>query len=261
MAVRILYTRYARSHDKTGLSAASNVAPPSYEKSSFPASSGIALEHGVDEKDQSIIIQSAASSTESLIETIPRLNSSIAVFPQYLTKTSTTLTIREVGFPYLSDSFTVSNNNEEIFNIRRERPAIGRPQHITDSKTKDPIMTIRRNIGQLPMSYRCEDPKGAKVLDLQGNFFRPYTGAKSSAFLLNSETGEKIELSMRGSYRNRHASITNKATGKVLVEMTSDIFEGRNVLGGRRTYQVKVRAGMDLVIAVAMIVALDARAD
>lgn len=262
MAVRMLYTRYARSHDKTGLSGASNATPPAYDETPSHTEAEKDVEEDIIEKNGTLTATSSThTSTEELTQSTPHLNAPIAVFPQYLSKTTTTLTIREVGFPNFSDSFTVSNGSEQIFNVHRERPTIGWRQHITDAHTNAPVMTIRRNLGQLPVSYRFEDPAGAKVVDLRGNFFLPHTGAKSSAFLLNSETGEKTELAMRGSYRNRHATITNKATGEVLVEMKSNIFEVRNVVGSRRTYEVTVRAGMDLVLAVGMIIALDARAD
>jgi uncharacterized protein YxjI len=41
--------------------------------------------------------------------------------------------------------------------------------------------------------------------------------------------------------------------------MTSNIFELRNVVGGRRTYNVTIRAGLDMAMVVGLIVALDAR--
>lgn len=209
-------------------------------------------------------VSSSSSSTENLLSLTTKLSTPITLFPQYTAQEPATLVIREVGLPHFSDSFTVTNKTTEaeLFNIKRERPAIGWRQHITDATTNAPVVTLRRNLGQLPVSYRCLDPtNGDKVMDLQGNFFVPFTGSESTATMLNTATGEKAELEMKGSYRNRHARILNKATGETLVEMKSQVLELRNVAGGRRTYEVVVREGMDLVVAVAMIVALDARAD
>lgn len=237
----MLYTQYARSHDKTGLSYASNIAPPSYNE---PAT----YSNSYDEKKE-------VTTTEH------QLDASIAILPQYIAKETVTLTIREVSFPHLSDSFTVSESGNEILSVNRERPALGWRQTIRDTKANTSLMTLRRNFGQIPISYSCFDPNETKVLDLQGNFSVPFSGAKSSAFLLNAETGEHLELSMHGSHRNRHATIKNATTQEVLVSMESDIFEARNIVGGRRTYTVTIKAGVDRVLAVAMIMALDARAD
>lgn len=117
-------------------------------------------------------------------------------------------------------------------------------------------MTIRRNLGTLPRSFTFLDPTGNRIVDLQGNFFVPFTGAKSTVFLLNA-AGQKVELSMQGSFQNRHAVIKN-SEGDELVTMSSD-FELRDLVG-RRTYTVDIRAGVDMAVVVGLIVALDARA-
>ena len=244
MAVRMIYTQYARRHDKTGINTASNASAPSYK------------EQEGDEKNAVV----TNLSTDSLTSNTPAISAPIAIFPQYLTSDTTTLTIREDGFPSLGSSFSVTKDNTPIFTVDRERPSFRNRQHIIDASTQKPIYTVQRYIGNLARSFSFVDPNGTRIVDLQGNFFVPYTGAKSSAFLLSAETGEKVELMMHGSYRNRDAAITNKETGEVLVEMKSNIFELRNVVGGRRTYTVTIRAGLDMAMVVGLIIALDARA-
>jgi hypothetical protein len=96
--------------------------------------------------------------------------------------------------------------------VHRDRPSFHHRQQIVDATTDETIFTVQRNVGTLPSSFTFVDPEGTRIVDLQGNFFRPYTGAKSSASRLNAETGRKIDLLMHGSYRNRHAVIKNKET-------------------------------------------------
>jgi hypothetical protein len=93
----------------------------------------------------------------------------------------------------------------------------------------------------------------------KANVFVPATGAKSTAFLMNAETGQKTELVMKSSFKSRHATIRD-ANDEVLVDMDSDIFDVKSLVVGKRTYKIVVRAGMDMALAVALIVALDARA-
>lgn len=250
MAVRMIYTQYSRRHNKVGLSAASNASAPSYHEKDM----------SITDEKHAIITEHSTTSTEGLTATTPSLSAPIAIFPQYVTETTTSLTIREDGLPHLPDSFTVSNGDTTLFKVHRDRPSFRHRQEIIDAQTQQPVMTVCRNVGTLPRSFIFVDPERNRIVDLQGSFFVPYTGAKSSAFLLNAETGQKIELLMQGSYRNRHAVIKNKETDEILVTMTSNIFELRNIVGGRRTYNVTIRAGLDMAIVVGLIVALDARA-
>ena len=262
LTARHLYTRYSRSHEKTGLHEASNAPAPAYNERDLPASDD---KTAIDEKgfpsDVKVISANEENdSTTSLTSETPAASASIAIFRQYLTTTTTTLTIRENSLPSLPDSFTVTNGATHIFNVHRERPSLRRQQIITDARTSAPVMTVSHNVGTLPASYTFVDASDNRILDLQGSFFIPWTGSKSSAFLLNGETGQKIELGLQGSHRNRKGTITNKETGEVLVMMKSNIFELGNVVGGRRTYTVTIRAGMDMAVVTGLIVALDARA-
>lgn len=262
MAARYLYTRYSRSHDKAGLHGASNASAPAYNENTLPGSDDeAAIEKNGFPSDVKVISASEEDdSTTSLSSDTPAAARPIAIFRQYLTTATTTLTVRENSLPSLPDSFTVANGTTPIFNIHRERPSLRRQQIVTDARTSAPVMTVRHNVGTLPASYTFVDPSDNRILDLQGNFFIPNTGSRSTAFLLNSETGQKIELALQGSYRNHKGMITNKETGEVLVTMKSNIFELRNVVGGRRTYTVTIRAGIDMAVVTGLIVALDARA-
>lgn len=70
--------------------------------------------------------------------------------------------------------------------------------------------------------------------------------------------------SMQGSYRNTKAEIKSKAsTGgdQTVATVRCNLWNKRFLAGGRRTYVVSVRAGVDLAVITGMITALDARSD
>lgn len=120
-------------------------------------------------------------------------------------------------------------------------------------------MTVRRDVGKLPLSYRFDDDSETKILDLQGNFSVPLQGARATAFFTNAIDQSSVQLSMQGSWRNRHAVIKNVVTDEVVATMNSELLNARNLVGSRRTYEVSVAAGIDLAVVTAMIVSLDAR--
>jgi uncharacterized protein YxjI len=264
MAARIFYTKYIRSHDKTGLWPASNATgtpPPDYEKAITVSETSPDLEKALKAKDETYIEE--VSSNSSFVSLTPKhtptLSQTTSIFPQYIAGTTSELTIKEDGLPNLSESFTIFNGGSPLFKIDRQRPSRRHRQQMIDLQTGELIMSLRKNFGTLPRSFEFFDPSNNRVLDLQGNFFVPATGAKSRAFMMNAETGQKTELVMKSSYKNRHATIRD-ANDEVLVDMESDFFGVRNLVGGRRTYKIAVRAGVDMALAVALIVALDARA-
>jgi hypothetical protein len=126
-------------------------------------------------------------------------------------------------------------------------------------------MTIRRNVGALPRSYWFEGPIGAKILDLQGDFFIPFRGAKSRALFKNAVSNtpgaDDVELCMQGSYQNRRAEITDKASGNTLETVRCNVWNRRVLAGGRRPYVVSVAPRVDLALIAGMIANLDAQAD
>ena len=271
MAARLAYTQYARKFNRVDLAPAMNAAAPSYRGA--PIETDATMSTGMDDekstqltdekntKNQVTEYKAANSSTSSLSSTTPQLNSPVAIFPQYIAHSTTTLTIRETGYPSFEGSFIISDGTTELFRVHHQVPSFRHKQHIIDQRTGEPIFTVRRNAGSRPRSYVFEDPSGNKVVDLQGNFFVPFSGAESTACLINAETGSRMALSMKGSWRNRHASIKDADSGEVLVNVQSDVLEFRNVLGGRRTYSVTVRGGVDLAMVTGLVVALDARAE
>jgi hypothetical protein len=283
---KLIYTQYSRHHNKKGLFAASNAS-----SASPPTEDPIAIIPQEHEKDVFITshpltysntdtlstaktatdldrpsIKSANSSTTSLASTAAPLPSStarpIGIFPQYLASTTTNLEIRENSIPNLPDSFLVSTIIEGVdtplFKVHRSYPSWHKKQVIIDAKTDVEIMTVQRNPYSFPQSFDFIDPSDKRVCDVQGNFFMPYTGGKSTASFINASTGEKIELVVKGSWKNQMGAIKD-AQGNILCKMESNIFELRNLVGGRRTYNLTVREGMDLVIAVGLICAMDAR--
>jgi len=252
----MLYT-YMRRRKTVEIGTATNAAPPSYRQRSH--SSGCRIE-GV-EKDITYTSQDtkACSDNErSGDEATGIVNQSIAVFPQYVAKESTTLVMKEDLVPYLPGSFTVWTGNARLFEIDRERPSLTHRTNIIDAQSQELVMAVRKNLCNVPVSFTFEDPCGKRILDLQGEFFVPYSGSKSTAHMVNAETGDKIDLTMKGSYMNRHAIIKDES-GHILVRMTSNIFEARNLVGHRRTYELTVQAGVDLSLAVAMILSLHER--
>lgn len=170
----------------------------------------------------------------------------------------TTLIMKEDMVPAMPGSFTVWEDNKRVFEIERERPSLTHRTKITDAQSQKVIMAVRKNVCTVPVSFSFEDSSNKRVVDLEGKFFVPYSGAESVAHMVNAETGSKTDLTMKGSYMNRHAVIKDE-NGEVLVRMISNVFEVRNIVGFRRTYELKIRAGVDLSLAVAMIVALHER--
>lgn len=129
-------------------------------------------------------------------------HASIAIFPQYVATGHTTLIIREWSVPHFSESFSVhvaaaGGQSAPIFNIEREIPSFRHRQRVTEASTGKLLMSITRNVGSLPRSYWFEDPKGAKILDLQGDFFVPFTGAKSRALFKNAAAPKGVDASTR----------------------------------------------------------------
>jgi hypothetical protein len=282
---KLIYTQYSRHHDKKGLSAASNAC-----STSLPTEDPTSIVPQENEKDVFITshplthtktdtlstaptatdpegpsIKSAHSSTTSLPSTaapLPSLTARpVGIFPQYLASQITTLKIREASLPNLPDSFVVSTAidgvDTPLFKVHRAYPSWHKKQAILDAKTEQEIMTVQRNPYSLPQSFSFLDPSGNRICDIRGNFFVPYTGGKSTASFLNCGTGEKVELVVKGSWKNQMGAI--KMNGEVICSMESDIFEVRNVVGGRRTYRVQVREGMDLCMAVGFVCAMDGR--
>lgn len=241
MALRILYTNYARKHPNHPLTTACNAADTGLVKSeTFIDDKG--------EKDGPVVSTNAIEHP-----------SQHTILPQYTASATTALGIRETSLPSLSGSFSISAGSQELFTVSRERLSYSERRVLFDAQTGATLLTLRRNVGHVPISYRVEDPTGATVLDLQGGFFVPFTGAKSAAYLIDPATGRKVHLAIKGSYRNRKGAVVNAETGEELVKMESALFEARNFLTGRRTYRLEVSEGMDMALAVMIIVAMDAR--
>lgn len=283
LAARAVYTHFKRLSDsKTELPIAINagdeiatrdVAPPillNREKNEFIGCKPY------DEKNKAIDLSirksslssqsstSSDSSDESEILKAPvfRIQDPIAILPQYVTQAPVTIIVSEANLPRLGSSFEVFTpaSDGPLFTIQRERPSLHHRQTIVDATSSKPVLTVRRLTAQFPQSYAFEDPCGTKVLEIQGNFFVPYRGAKSTTVFTNAIDGSKTTLAMKGSWRNRHAAIKNEVTGEMLARMTSDLLNTKNLVGGRRTYEIEIAGGVDAVLIVAMIMALDARA-
>ena len=149
----------------------------------------------MDEKETHVVEDDLFTSVQADHTTLSTLSPPahyIAIFPQHLTKSLTTLIIRENSLPHFSQSFSIfvsssaTSNPQPLFHIAREIPSFKHRQNLFDATTGQQLMTIRRNVGRLPRSFWFEDPTGAKVLDLQGDFFVPFTGAKSRAMFKNA---------------------------------------------------------------------------
>jgi uncharacterized protein YxjI len=256
---QMLYTYLRRRKTSAFSVAVSNeAAAPSYREKE---SQSTELDGTMIEKSCARYSEDAktiCSSDGSFCDDLHRTSEPVAIFPQYTTSEQTTITIKEDMLPFLPGSFTVYQGSRRVFEIDRERPSLTRRTNIIDATSQKIIMTVRKNICTVPVSFSFEDASGKRVVDLQGEFFVPYSGAQSTAHMVNAETGNKMDLTMKGSYMNRHAVIKDEH-GDVLVRMISNVFEARNLVGHRRTYELKVRAGVDLSLAVAMIVALHDR--
>lgn len=186
--------------------------------------------------------------------------SQIAILPQYMTQNPTTITIREVDIPKFSGFFTVTlQDGREIFQIVRERPSFSHRHHIIDPNINATVLTTRRDIGKLPVSYQIQDDCKNQIVDLQGNFYVPLQGARATAVFFNAVDQRSMQLSMYGSWRNRNAEIKNSTTGEVVATMQSEFWNARNLLGSRRTYVISVCVGVDLALVTAMVICLDAR--
>lgn len=249
----MLYT-YIRRRKTVEVGIAANAAPPSYNEKERSVS--WELEGG--KKVSSASSMTSQSSAEEGSDSTSRVSCPVAAFPQYVAKESTTLLMKEDLIPYLPGSFTVWQGNQRVFEIDRERPSMTHRTNIIDAQSREKVIAVRKNIYNVPISFTFEDPDSKKVVDLQGEFFVPYSGAKSTANMVNAETGSKTTLTMKGSYMNRHAVVKNEA-GEVLARMTSNVFEARNLVGHRRTYEVTIRPGADVALMIAMIVALHER--
>jgi hypothetical protein len=185
----------------------------------------------------------------------------VALYPQYLTKKPVSITIDEVDFPKLNSSFQVFNSdiNQQLFTIHRERPSFTNRQVLIDAQTQEPILSVRRSPGTLPVSFTFSDSDDSKILSLNGEFYVPTQGSKATAVFTNAISSLGSNLSMKSSWRNRHAVISNNETGEVLATMSSELLNVKNVVGRRRTYNVQISAGVDMALIVGMFVALDAR--
>jgi hypothetical protein len=260
----MLYTYLRRRRPSAyAVAVSDNAAPPTY--TTFVGSTERSVIHEKAFSTEKQIIRtstdsnSVSSSSRSSFCDDLRLNGQrVALFPQYSCQEQVTLMIREDMLPNLPGSFTVFKDNQRLFEVDRERPSATHRTNIVDAETQTVIMAVRKNFGTIPVSFSFEDPSGKRLVDLEGEFFVPHSGAKSTAHMINAETGNKLDLSMKGSYLNRHAVIKDE-NGEVLVRMISNIFEARSIVGHRRTYELKVRAGVDLSLAVAMIIALHCR--
>ena len=280
---RIAYTKISRRHgpELSYASTALNANAVPTEDADAKSAAAAALTddaHPESETDKEEILVAEqellaeATSDHNALTNTPSNNSSnaIAIFPQYLTTGLTTLIIREASVPHFQGSFSVSLADSEtsIFHITREIPSFRHKQNVIDARTNLQIMTIRRNAGTLPRSFWFEDPTGKKICDVQGEFFVPFTGAKSKALFKNAaavdsavERAGVTELCMQGSYRNRHAEIKDKSSGQMVATVRCNLWNQRFLAGGRRTYVASVRAGVDMAVVAGMITALDTRTD
>ncbi len=168
------------------------------------ASSAEDVEHesSTDNKELHVVenelLTESASDQSFSTSSLP--HASIAIFPQFISTGHTTLIIREWSVPHFSESFSVhvaaaGGQSAPIFNIERDIPSFKHRQKVTEASTGKAIMSITRNVGSLPRSFWFEDPNGAKILDLQGDFFVPFTGAKSRALFKNAATPKGINAS------------------------------------------------------------------
>ena len=214
------------------------------------------------------------SSTSSLEEPIAPLGVTLALYPQYITKEPTTIIIAEGSLPNLAHNFVVAiqasadvatGPTQELFHVKRVRPSIHHDRTIWDAATDQEVLTVRRDLATLPQGFRFEDPTDKTILNLPGHFFVPTQGTRAFASFINASTGTKVRLFMKGSYHNRRARIhledlaTGDKEGKLVAQVKSEISNARAILGGRRTYEVHIAAGVDMALITGMIIALDAR--
>ena len=219
---------------------------------------------------------SSTGSTEALSTEAPMAppGVSVSLLPQYITKEPTTIVIAEASLPKLGSSFLVTTQasadvaaepTQELFQVKRARPSLHNDQTIWDATTDQAVLTVRRDLLTLPKGFRFEDPADKTILNLPGHFFVPTQGTRAFASFINASTGTEIKLFMRGSYHNRHATIhledpsTGDKEGYLLAKIDSEILNARAILGGRRTYEVKIAAGVDVALITGMVIALDAR--
>lgn len=234
------------------------------------STSSLSSQELIDQKKEDPVIVTTFTDDSDLNEddirpVTSRPTRPIAIFPQYLTISHTKITMIEAPLPHRGGTFSVINasntdtdNETELLKVRPGTLSFSERRYIVDPSTNQDIMCIRQDVGKLPRSYRFDDPTETKILDLQGNFFNLVKGPKSTALFTNALDGKPARLHMQGSFKRRHARTKDLDTDEVLVSMTSEIWNARS-FGGRRTYEVEVAKGVDLVLVVGMIVALDAR--
>lgn len=187
---------------------------------------------------------------------IPSLSSPVAIFPQYVTKEPTVITISECDAPNPRNDFTVHlADGQHLFSANREHGIFTFRQYLIDARTNTKIFTIRRT-AKILLSFQFEDESGKEILDLSGKVHVSVTGSRATASFTNSSDQRHVELNMHGSWHNYQATIKNKATDEVIAKMQSEILTLR-AYTGRRDYKVAVSAGVDLAIITGMIVCLD----
>lgn len=242
----------------------SSISSDASSASSIPEQEDTSIDG--EKKEQLTIMANADSSDSDLSEDDIRpitshLTRCIALFPHYLTQSATKLTLTEGPLPSRGGTFSITSSidpSTEILKVTRGRLSFSDRRYIASPETDAQIMCIRQDIGKVPRSYRFDDPTGTKILDLQGNFFNVVKGPKSTALFTNAMDGAPARLHMQGSFKRRHASIKDMDTDEVLASMSSELWNAKS-LGGRRTYEIEVAEGVDIVLVVGLIVALDAR--
>lgn len=208
----------------------------------------------------SISTGSSNSSTDKLQDRPPHVSHDIQVFPQYMSRRPMKVTLEEKGLPHGHGNFTaIDDAGNELFFIKSEHFSLSDRQHVYDSATEDEVFTIRADVGTLPKSFHFECPNGNHFLELRGEFFAPYTSPKASGYLDNRASGKREQLAMKGSWKNKRATIINKESQEVVAKVTSDIWTAKNVFSGRRTYEVDIAAGIDYAVVIGMVVGLDKR--
>lgn len=202
---------------------------------------------------EKVVLESSADSPVSAV------SSEIAVFPQYVTKEPTTITMNEWEFPMQSRNFEVTlPDGQKLFHVNLIYEG-GLKAHwqITDVKTDAVILTIRRTWLKLQFTWRFEDVNGQKILDWHQNDWIPTVlGNRAITSFTNTSDQSPVELVTHGNWHARHATIENHATGEVIASVKSEIFTWRSYRG-RRDYEVSVSAGVDLAIVTGLIFCLD----
>ena len=186
---------------------------------------------------------------------IAAVSTPIGIFPQFFAAGPETIVLKEKVLSWSGDDFHIKLvNGTPILRVEGKVWSIGGRKKVFDMQGNHLFDIIKEHF-HLHTTFVLEDAKGQKIMEVK-NAIKLF-GSKATASFASSQSGKQEALTMKGSWTDFSADITDEAQGGVLVARINRKISGKDLFFGQQTYGVQVAPGVDMALIAAMCICLD----